>query len=83
MIKACVEMYNGVKYEEGTEVIATANYKDVVAFEVKSFSDAEIYDQGFDEVDPYKEYLIITFENGETATFKNSFTDLFIISRGL
>ena len=34
---------------------------------------------GFDTVDEFEEYLILTFENGETSTFRNSHVDLFRI----
>lgn len=42
-------------------------------------SNEEILDKGFDEVDEKGEYLILTFENGETSTFRNSLVDMFIM----
>lgn len=50
-------------------------YRDVIKFEVKTMKPAEL--EGFDQYDDYNEYLILTFENGETATFRNSYVDLF------
>lgn len=40
--------------------------------EIENFTDAN-------SIDEYHEYLILYFENGETATFRNSHVDLFRI----
>lgn len=42
--------------------------------EAKSIEE-DLYEEDFDE---QHEYLILHFENGETATFRNSHVDLFI-----
>lgn len=75
-----MRLYNGSKYEAGTEVSTDYIYSAgrVESFEVVTKSDEEIYNEGFDEVDPNGEYLILTLDGGETATFRNSFTDMFI-----
>ena len=72
-----VEVYSGCKYEKESVVINTVLYEDVIGLEVKRIEDDEVYGMGFDEVDEYKEYCILTFANGETATFRNSHVDVF------
>lgn len=76
-MKVKVKVYDGVKYWDGTEKVAEVEY-DIAAYEVKEISDEEIGAMGFDTVDEFGEYLILTFENGETSTFCNSHVDLFI-----
>lgn len=72
-----VKVYDGVKYEATSEKVNEIVYNNVEKLEVKTVEDSEIFAQGFDETDPYKEYAEITFANGETATFRNSFVDIF------
>lgn len=50
----------------------------ISSYEVKEISDREIYDLGFNEVDKYGEYLILTLKDGEKSIFRNSFVDLFL-----
>lgn len=75
-MKVKVKVYDGVKYWDGTEKVAEVEY-DIKDYEVKQISDEEIAAMGFDTVDEFEEYLILTFENGETSTFCNSHVDLF------
>lgn len=75
-MKVKVKVYDGVKYWDGTEKVAEVEY-DIKDYEVKQISDEEIAAIGFDTVDEFEEYLILTFENGETSTFCNSHVDLF------
>jgi hypothetical protein len=77
-MKVKVKVYDGVKYWDGTEKVAEVEY-DIKDYEVKQISDEEIAAMGFDTVDEFEEYLILTFENGETSTFRNSHVDLFRI----
>ena len=77
-MKVKVKVYDGVKYWDGTEKVAEVEY-DIKDYEVKQISDEEIAAMGFDTVDEFGEYLILTFENGETSTFRNSHVDLFRI----
>ena len=58
-MKVLVEVYDSCKYERGSKKVGEARY-DIESFEVKQISDEEIYSMGFDEVDPYGEYLILT-----------------------
>jgi len=72
-----LEVYAHCKYfnhkEGNPSTIIT--YKDVIKTEVKTIAPEEL--EGFDQFDDYNEYLILTFKNGETATFRNSYVDLF------
>ena len=77
-MKVKVKVYDGVKYWDGTEKVAEVEY-DIKDYEVKQISDEEIAAMGFDTVDEFEEYLILTFENGETSTFRNYHVDLFRI----
>lgn len=77
-MKVTVEVYDGVKYERSSEVVAEVKYDiyDIKGFEVKEIPAEEILKE-FDEVDEYNEYLILTLADGETATFRNSRVDMF------
>lgn len=74
-MKVTVEVYNGVKYERSSEVVAEVKY-DIKGFEVKEIPAEEILKE-FDETDDYNEYLILTLADGDTATFRNSYVDMF------
>lgn len=75
-MKVKLKVYDGVKYWDGTAKVADVEY-DIKDFEVKQISDDEIADMGYDTVDEFGEYLILTLESGETSTFCNSHVDLF------
>ena len=75
MMKFEVEVYNQVKYERGAKVIHTNLYKDVAKFEV--VTEAQLGMDVSDMKDPYGEYLVLTMADGSTATYRNSYVDLF------
>ena len=79
MMNVKVKGYNGVKYNKESKKVWEVEYKNIQGFEVKKFTDAEWLAQGYDEVDENQTYLIITTENGETASFRNSHVDMFSI----
>ena len=76
LMKVKLKVYDGVKYWDGTQKVAEVNY-DIQGYEVKQISDEEIAAMGFDTVDEFEEYLILTLKSGETSTFCNSHVDLF------
>lgn len=76
-MKVLVKVYNTCKYNVNAKVAAEIEYE-IEGFEVKEITDKEIYKLGFDDVDPYGEYLILTI-NGEQSTFRNSLVDMFKI----
>ena len=76
-MKVSVKLYDKIKYEKDSIKLAECEYN-ISSYEVKEISDREIYDLGFDEVDKYGEYLILTLKDGEKSIFRNSFVDLFL-----
>lgn len=75
-MKVIVKVYDNVKYDTTSKVVAEQTYE-ITSFSVTEISDKEIFALGFEDTDPYKEYLVLTFKNGETSTFRNSFVDMF------
>ena len=75
-MKVTVKVYDDQKYNGNAKVYGELKY-DIESFIVRKISDEEIYSAGFDEVDPYGEYLILTFTDGRKSTFRNSYVDMF------
>ena len=75
-MKVTVKVYDKCKYEVDSKVVARVSY-DIEDFEVKKISKGEIEAEGYDEFDDYNEYLILSFGDGTTATFRNSHVDMF------
>ena len=71
-----VKVYDGVKYDPMSKKVSETRYNDVASLDVKGISDGEIL-KVFDEVDEYGEYVILTFADGTTSTFRNSHVDIF------
>ena len=72
-----IKVYDGCKYDATTKKVAEITYNDVEKMEIKTISDAVIYNMGYDEPDEYQDYSILTFKDGSTATFRNSSCDIF------
>ena len=77
MMKVKVVIYDMMKYATESKKVSEAYYDDVERIEVKSISDEDIYNDGYDQTDEYKEYAILTVTDGTTATFRNSYVDIF------
>ena len=79
MMNVKVKVYNGVKYDRNSEKVAEVEYNNIKSYEVVTGEKAEQIANETDEDgrDEYNEYLILTLENGETATFRNSHVDMF------
>ena len=74
-MKCYIKVYNKSKYEADSEKVAQYDLENVEEFEVvmgEENINCEVY-----EPDPFHEYLIIYFEDGSTATYKNSMVALF------
>lgn len=82
--KVLLDVYSECKYVASAEVFENQKeitYDHVTGFEVVSGIEAERIEAETDGscIDDYHEYLIIFFEDGETATFRNSYVDMFAI----
>ena len=78
-MRVIVKVYDGSKYDVNSKVIARPEYNikgykvitnGTEAQEIESMTDAS-------GVDEFHEYLVLELENGETATFRNSYVDMF------
>ena len=76
MMNVKIKVYNGVKYNLENEKVAEVEYNNIRGYEVVTEIGLETDENSRDE---YNEYLIITLEDGETATFCNSHVDMFRI----
>ena len=82
MMDVKVRIYNGVKYFKCKKV-KDILYRNIRGFEVVTGERAEQISSETDasSIDPYNEYLVIYLEDGSTATFGYSKSDLFINHR--
>lgn len=71
-----IKVYDKCKYDKDSTKVNEKTY-DIDDFEIVSRTDDEMYSEGFDDFDPYNEYLILKFVDGTTGTFRNSFVDMF------
>ena len=81
-----VEVYSECKYTADREVFEnckTRIFENVINWEIVTGTDAEEIESMTDSesVDDHHEYLVLNFENGNTATFRNSYCDMFIVKR--
>lgn len=77
-MKILLKLYNTSKYDLNSVVIKKVELE-VEKVNVESIEDNKIIALGFDEVDPNKEYCVITFKNKEKSYYRNSMVDLFYI----
>lgn len=76
-MKYIVEAYDTCKYKLESSVVSEVVYENVKKFEAIVLDPDQVLARGFDEIDDYNEYLVLTFEDGETSMFRNSYVDLF------
>jgi len=77
-MKVELKVYDGVKYEISSQVKSRLTY-DMDRFEIIHAADDENIEANFteEELDPFDEYLVLHLTDGDTATFRNSYCDLF------
>lgn len=78
-MKVKIKRYDKPKYFKEAVKVEELFYNGVVSFNVVSGAGARQVEAQTDGlfVDPLHEYLIIKFEDGTTATFRNSYVDMF------
>lgn len=79
-----VELYSECKYTASEEVFENSirvRYNGLVNWEIVTGDDATEIGNSTDENsrDDYNEYLVLHFEDGSEATFRNSYVDMFRI----
>lgn len=76
-----VEVFEEVSWK-AEDYVAKATYTGVTAWDIiEGGEEAEEIEKDTDAsgIDEYHNYLVLHFENGETATFRNSHVAMFIL----
>lgn len=79
--RVTLEIHDKFKYEDREmSDIKEIQYTGVESFEVISGEAAAKIEAESDGscIDDLHEYLVLTFKNGETSTYRNSYVDLFL-----
>jgi uncharacterized protein Veg len=77
--KVSVDMYDTIKYtRDANSKETTVEYTGLTAWDIINGGKEaeEIEKDGL--IDPYHSYFVLHFNDGSTATFRNSYNDLFI-----
>ena len=75
-----IKLYDKCKYVEESRVIASVDLTGVVSLDVREIPKNEILKITDGScVDDYNKYTILTFENGETSTYRHCYVDVFRI----
>ena len=75
-MKVFIQVYDRCKYDEKSKVVAEEE-KIIEGFEVKEISDEEMCDNGYNDFDPYHEYLILKKKKRKIGTLRNSYCNMF------
>ena len=85
VVRVDLEVYAECKYtaaemkkEEVFENAKTVRYEDVESWDIVTGYEASLIEAETDGscIDDYHEYLVLHFTNGDTATFRNSYVDM-------
>ena len=72
-----IKLYDKNKYFEDSKVIADVDVTGVISKEVKEIPKSEILKETDGScVDDYNKYAILTFENGESSTYRHCYVDV-------
>ena len=78
-----VKVYDKAKYEADSVKVAQVEYDNVKGVRVVGGLNPMVQEieecTDMSGIDDYHEYAIVEFYNGETATFRNSYVDIFRI----
>ena len=77
-----VEVYSECKYTAPAEIFENSikvNYS-IENWEIVTGEDAREIEAEMDEVDDHHEYLVLHLMDGDTATFRNSYVDMFRVA---
>lgn len=74
-----LKVYDKVKYLPDSAVETEVFYKEVESMTMATLPTDEIHKLGYDETDPFGEYVTFHFANGSESTLRNSFVDVFRI----
>lgn len=81
-MKLNIKLFDKCKYEEDAKIIKDVNITGIISLEVVEIPASKILTETDGScVDDYNEYLILTYDNGETSTYRNSYVDVFRIGR--
>lgn len=77
-MKVKVYFYDGIKYDRRSARVAEYTYKINSYYIVGGEKAQQIENEtDADGIDDFHEYLVLELEGGETATFRNSYVDMF------
>lgn len=77
MMNFILKVYDKVKYLPDSAVKTEVCYREVKSMTTAILTVDEVRKLGFDETDPFGEYVTFHFANGADSTFRNSFVDVF------
>lgn len=77
-----IEVYSECKYTAPAEVFEDSIKVDysIESWEIVTGEDAVEIEAEMDEIDDHHEYLVLHLMDGNTATFRNSYVDMFRVA---
>lgn len=77
-MKVKVIFYDSVKYQKESYKVGEIEYE-IDGFKVVGGTEADEIEKNLsaDSLDEFKEYLVLKLQNGQYATFRNSYVDMF------
>ena len=73
-----IKLYDRNKYEEDSKVIASVDITGIASVVVREIPESEILKETDGScVDDYNKYTVLTFNNGETSTYRHCYVDVF------